>query len=41
MKKEWFEDEKFWEFYSPVIFDENHWAEAASVAKAVAKLAGA
>ena len=40
MKKEWFEDEKFWEFYSPVIFDENHWAEAYSVAKAVAKLAG-
>lgn len=40
MKKEWFEDEKFWEFYSPVIFDENHWAEASSVAKAVAKLAG-
>lgn len=40
MKKEWFEDEKFWEFYSPVIFDENHWAEASAVAKAVAKLAG-
>lgn len=40
MKKEWFEDEKFWESYSPVIFDENHWAEASAVAKAVAKLAG-
>lgn len=40
MKKEWFEDEKFWEFYSPVIFDENHWAEASAVAKTVAKLAG-
>lgn len=38
MKKEWFENEKFWEIYSPVIFDENRWAEAPEVAKAVAKL---
>lgn len=39
MKKEWFENSEFWEFYSPVIFDENRWAEAPAVAKAVEKLA--
>ncbi len=39
MKKEWFENSEFWEFYSPVIFDENRWAEAPAVAKAVGKLA--
>ncbi len=39
MKKEWFENAEFWEHYSPVIFDENRWAEAPAVAFAVKKLA--
>lgn len=39
MKKEWFENAEFWEHYSPVIFDENRWAEAPAVACAVKKLA--
>lgn len=39
MKKEWFENAEFWELYSPVIFDENRWAEAPAVAEAVKNLA--
>lgn len=39
VKKEWFENADFWEKYSPVIFDENRWAEAPGVALAVKKMA--
>ncbi len=39
MKKEWFENENFWQDYAPIMFDEAHWAEAAGVAKAVMLLA--
>ena len=39
-KKEWFNDEDFWRFYSPVIFDEKRWAEVPVVADGVTRLAG-
>ncbi len=39
MKKEWFENENFWQDYAPVIFDENRWAEASGIASAVMSLA--
>ena len=39
-KKEWFDDDNFWKYYAPVIFDEKHWAEVPDVADAVTRLAG-
>ena len=38
-KKEWFENEKFWLNYAPVMFDEVHWAEAPEAARACCKIA--
>lgn len=40
MKKEWFENENFWQDYAPVMFNQVRWAEAPGVAKAVVNLAG-
>jgi SAM-dependent methyltransferase len=34
-KKEWFNDTRFWENFSPIIFDEVHWAESSQVADAI------
>jgi len=39
-KKEWFNDEDFWRYYAPVIFDEKHWEEVPEVADSVTRLAG-
>ena len=39
-KKEWFESEKFWENYGPVMFDEQRWSEAGAVSERVVRLAG-
>ena len=39
-KKEWFNDDDFWESYSPIIFDDRHWAEVPEVADGVTRLAG-
>ena len=33
--KEWFEKEKFWLEYGPIMFESQHWAEAPGVAEAV------
>ena len=38
-EKQWFEKANFWEEYAPIMFDEQKWAEAAEVAKAVVKIA--
>lgn len=38
--KQWFEEEDFWLNYAPVMFDEQHWAEANGVAKAICSIAG-
>jgi SAM-dependent methyltransferase len=38
--EEWFNDENFWKFYAPVIFDDKHWAEVPEVADSVTRLAG-
>jgi SAM-dependent methyltransferase len=38
-KKEWFNDDDFWERYAPVIFDENRLAEAPIAADGVTRLA--
>jgi SAM-dependent methyltransferase len=38
-KKEWFNDEDFWEQYAPIMFDENRWAEVPTVADGVTRLA--
>ncbi|MDR2392937.1 MAG: methyltransferase domain-containing protein [Treponema sp.] len=38
-KKEWFDDERFWEAYAPIIFDSQHWAEVPLVADSVTRLA--
>jgi SAM-dependent methyltransferase len=35
---QWFNDERFWEQYAPVIFDEGRWAEVPAVAEAVVRL---
>ncbi len=32
-KQEWFENEDFWLKYGPVMFDEQHWAEANGIAR--------
>ena len=39
-KKEWFNDEEFWQVYAPVMFDEKRWSEVDSVSDAVTRLAG-
>ena len=39
-QKEWFNDEDFWRFYAPIIFDDAHWAEVPGVADGVTRLAG-
>lgn len=39
-KKEWFENENFWLNYGPVMFDEQHWAEAKGIAARCRKIAG-
>lgn len=38
-KKEWFESEKFWENYGPIMFDEQRWSEAGAVAEKVIEIA--
>ncbi len=38
--KQWFEKEDFWLNYGPVMFDEQHWAEAHGVAEAIFSIAG-
>ena len=37
---EWFESEKFWTQYAPIMFDDARWAEAPTVARYVKDLAG-
>jgi len=37
---EWFESEKFWTYYAPIMFDDARWAEAPDVARLVKELAG-
>ena len=39
-KKEWFENERFWQNYAPIMFDPQRWAEAPDVADYVCKIAG-
>lgn len=39
-KKQWFENEKFWLNYGPIMFDAQRWAEAPAVADSVCKIAG-
>ncbi len=39
MKKEWFESEDFWKNYAPIMFDEQHWAEAAGIAQRIKEIA--
>jgi SAM-dependent methyltransferase len=38
-KTEWFNDEEFWDYYAPVMFDENRWAEVPAVADGVTDFA--
>jgi SAM-dependent methyltransferase len=37
---EWFEDEKFWTDYAPIMFDEARWAEVPAVVDALERLCG-
>lgn len=39
-KREWFENEDFWQNYGPIMFDSQRWAEAPTVAEDVCKIAG-
>ncbi|MCR5290237.1 MAG: class I SAM-dependent methyltransferase [Treponema sp.] len=39
-KREWFENEEFWQNYGPIMFDSNRWAEAPTVADDICKIAG-
>jgi 2-polyprenyl-3-methyl-5-hydroxy-6-metoxy-1,4-benzoquinol methylase len=39
-KKQWFENEAFWQNYGPIMFDSQRWAEASTVAADVCKIAG-
>ena len=39
-KKQWFENENFWNNYGPIMFDANRWAEAPAVAQSICKIAG-
>jgi SAM-dependent methyltransferase len=34
----WFEDIEFWEYFSPIMFDDAHWAEVPAVADAITRL---
>lgn len=34
-KKQWFEKENFWLNYGPIMFDQQHWAEAPGIAQAI------
>ena len=38
--EEWFNDSNFWKNFSPIIFDDKHWAEVPEVADSVTRLAG-
>jgi SAM-dependent methyltransferase len=38
-KKEWFNDEHFWELYAPIMFDDQRWAEVPQAADGVTRLA--
>lgn len=40
-KRDWFENESFWAQYAPVLFDNQRWAEAPSVAEGVLRIIGA
>ncbi len=40
MEKEWFENESFWLNYGPIMFDDQHWAEAHGIAEKCVELAG-
>jgi len=37
-KTEWYRDTEFWQIFSPIMFDEAHWAEVPLVADAVTRL---
>ena len=39
-KKEWFNDDPFWERFAPIMFDDAHWAEVPAVADGITRLAG-
>lgn len=39
-KKQWFENESFWQNFGPVMFDSQRWAEAPGIAESVIKIAG-
>lgn len=39
-KKQWFENESFWNNYGPIMFDAQRWAEAPTVANDICKIAG-
>ncbi|MDR1970912.1 MAG: class I SAM-dependent methyltransferase [Treponema sp.] len=39
-RKEWFNDEDFWERYAPIMFDDSRWAEVPLAADGVTRLAG-
>lgn len=39
MKKQWFEKEDFWLNYGPIMFDEQHWAEAHGIAERCIEIA--
>lgn len=39
-KKQWFEEESFWNNYCPIMFDAERWAEAPTVADELCKIAG-
>jgi len=39
-KLEWFNDDDFWKFYAPIIFDDKRWSEVGEVADGVTRLAG-
>jgi SAM-dependent methyltransferase len=38
-KYEWFNDESFWAYYAPIMFDDAHWAEVPAVADGLTRLA--
>ncbi|MDR2096234.1 MAG: class I SAM-dependent methyltransferase [Treponema sp.] len=37
--QEWFNDESFWNYYAPIMFDDAHWAEVPAVADGLTRLA--
>lgn len=38
-KKQWFENENFWLNFAPVMFDEQHWAQAKGIAQRIKDIA--